>query len=81
MDASKIYDRVYTNMSSITVKLLGLQKNISRTFYKTLIKTQHLIKKIYGLSKLNIQQKSNNISSGLGQEMNTQDHHGYLYHH
>ena len=66
LDSSKFYDRIYPNLSSITMQRLGLHKKISIILSQTLIHTQHRIKTSYGLSTNYIQNNTNQIASGVG---------------
>ena len=67
LDSSKFYDRIYPNLSSITMKRLGLHNNISIILARTLIHTQHSIKTSYGLRNNYIQNNTNQIAAGVGQ--------------
>lgn len=67
LDASKCYDRIYSNIGGLELRILNASHEMCITVAKTAQHTKHRVRTVYGMSPKCIQAPTDEIWSGLGQ--------------
>lgn len=67
LDASKFFDRIFTNIANISLQGIGVNKKITTIFSKKAHTMTHRINTSYGISHTNISAPNNKLWSGVDQ--------------